>query len=78
MNADVVEELAVGNCLVRVRSIRVDQPGDAGWMGVWEVYQLPWYRRKRAVRVGVSSVETSESLALGMARTIATAIAFAF
>lgn len=78
MNADVVEEMAVGNCLIRVRSVRVEPSGTAGWVGTWEVYQLPWYRKKRAVHVGETEVVTSERMALGMARTIATAIAFAF
>jgi hypothetical protein len=78
MNADVVEEMAVGNCLIRLRSARVESPGNAGWVGTWEIYQLPWHRRKRAVHVGETEVVTSERMALGMARTIATAVAFAF
>lgn len=78
MSADVVEELAVGNCMIRVHSIRIEQVGGAGWIGAWEVYQLPWHRRKRAVRVGQTTVEATERLAVGMARTIATATAFAF
>ena len=78
MNADVVEEMAVGNCLIRVRALRVERAGSSGWVGSWEIYRLPWYRKKRPVRIGETDVEASEGMALGMARTIATAVAFAF
>jgi hypothetical protein len=78
MNAEVVQEMAVGNSLIRVRSVRVDLPSKAGWVGLWEVYRLPWHRRKRAVHIGETEVDASESMALGMARAIAALTAVAF
>jgi len=41
MKFDALQEAAVGNCLVRVRSLRLELPGFAGWVGTWEIYRLP-------------------------------------
>lgn len=78
MKFDALQEAAVGNCLVRVRSLRLELPGVTGWIGSWEIYQLPWHHRKLPVYTGETDVQTSEGLAAGMARTIATAFAIAF
>jgi hypothetical protein len=37
MKFDVLQEAAVGNCLVRIRSFRVELPGAQGWIGSWEI-----------------------------------------
>jgi hypothetical protein len=78
MRFDALQEAAVGNCLVRIRSLRVDLPGAAGWIGSWEIYRLPWHHRKLPVHMGETDVQTSEGVAMGMARTIATVFAIAF
>jgi len=39
-------EAVVGNCLVRIRSSRLELPGAQGWIGSWEIYQLPWHHRR--------------------------------
>jgi hypothetical protein len=78
MKFDALQEAAVGNCLVRIRSFHIDLPGAVGWIGSWEIYQLPWHHRKLPVHAGETDVQTSEGLAAGMARTIATAFAIAF
>jgi hypothetical protein len=78
MKFDALQEASVGNCLVRVRGLRIDLPGAAGWIGSWEIYRLPWHHRKLPVHTGETDVLASESLAAGMARTIATAFAIAF
>ena len=78
MKFDSLQEAAVGNCLVRVRSSRIELPGAAGWIGSWEIYRLPWHHRKLPVHTGETDVQQSESVAAGTARAIATAFAFAF
>ena len=78
MKFDALQEAAVGNCLVRVRSFRIELPGAAGWIGSWEIYRLPWHHRKLPVHTGEIDVQPSEGMAAGMARTIATAFAMAF
>jgi hypothetical protein len=78
MRFDALQEAAVGNCLVRIRSSRVELPGAVGWIGSWEIYRLPWHHRKLPVQTGETDVQSSESLAAGMARTIATAFSIAF
>ena len=78
MRFDGLQELAVGNCLVQIRSFRVDLPGAQGWIGWWEIYQLPWHHRKLPVYAGETDVQTSEGVAAGMAWTIATAFAISF
>jgi hypothetical protein len=78
MRFDALQEAAVGSCLVRVRSLRVELPEAAGWIGSWEVYRLPWYYRKLPVHMGETDVQMSEGLATGMAWAIATAFAIAF
>jgi hypothetical protein len=78
MRFNALQEAAVGNCLVRIRRMRVELPGAAGWIGSWEIYRLPWHHRKLPVHMGETDVQTSESLGVGMARTIATAVAIAF
>jgi hypothetical protein len=78
MRFDALQEAAVGNCLVRIRSFRVDLPGAAGWIGSWEIYKLPWHHRKLPVHMGETDLQTSEGLAVGMARAIATAVAATF
>jgi len=78
MKFDALQEAAVGNCLVRIRSLHVELPGVTGWVGTWEIYRLPWHHRKLPVHMGETDLQTSESLAAGMARTIATAVAIAF
>lgn len=78
MKFDALQEAAVGNCLVRIRSLHVDLPGVSGWIGTWEIYRLPWHQRKLPVRMGETDLQSSESLAAGMARTIAVAVAMAF
>jgi hypothetical protein len=77
MRFDALQEAAVGHCLVRIRSLHIDLPGAAGWIGTWEVYRLPWHHKKLPVHTGETDLQTSESLAAGMARTIATAFAIA-
>lgn len=76
MNADVVQEVAVGKCLIRLRSVWVESSEGEGWIGAWEVYLLPWHRKKRALYAGETGIERDERLAVGMARAIATATAF--
>jgi hypothetical protein len=78
MKFDALQEAAVGNCLVRIRSLRVELPGATGWVCSWEIYRLPWHHRKLPVHMGETDVQASEGLAAGMARTIATAFAIAF
>jgi hypothetical protein len=48
MRFDALQEAAVGNCLVRIRSSRVDLPGAVGWIGSWEIHLLPWHPQKTA------------------------------
>jgi hypothetical protein len=78
MKFDALQEAALGNCLVRVRSLRLELPGITGRVGTWEIYRLPWHHRKRPVHTGEIDVLASESLAARMARKIATAFAIAF
>jgi hypothetical protein len=78
MRFDALQEAAVGNCLVRIRSCPVKFPGAAGWIGSWEIYLLPWHHRKLPVHMGETDLQTSEGLAVGMARAIATAVAATF
>jgi hypothetical protein len=75
MKIDALHEIAIRDCLVQVRSVRIDLPGAEGWIGSWEVYLLPWHSRKWPLHVGETDVESSESIAAGMARAIATAVA---
>ena len=77
MKFDALQEAAVGSCLVRIRSSHLELPGVTGWIGTWEIYRLPWHHRKPPVYMGETDLQTSETLAVGMARTIATAFAFA-
>lgn len=78
MKFDDLQKAAVGNCLVRIRSVHVELSGVAGRIGSWEIYRLPWHQRKLPVHMGETDVQTSESLAAGTARTIATLFAVAF
>ena len=78
MRFDALQEAAVGNCLVRIRSFRIELPGAQGWIDTWEIYRLPWHHRKLPVYMGETDLQMSESLAAGMARTIATVFAAAF
>jgi hypothetical protein len=78
MRFDALQEAAVGNCLVRIRGSRIELLGVTGWIGTWEIYRLPWHHRKLPVYVGETDLQTSESLAAGMARTIATVFVAAF
>jgi hypothetical protein len=78
MRFDALQEATVGNCLVRIRSLHVELPGVTGWVGTWEIYRLPWHQRKLPVHMGETDLQSSESLAAGMARTIATMVAIAF
>jgi hypothetical protein len=78
MRFDALQEAAVGSCLVRIRSSRVELPGAAGWIGSWEIYRLPWHHRKLPVYMGETDLQKGESLAAGMARAIATVFAAAF
>jgi hypothetical protein len=75
MRFDALQEAAVGNYLIRVRSLPIDLPGAPGWIGTWEIYRLPWHHRMLLVHTGETDVQTSDSLAAGMARTIATTFA---
>jgi len=56
MRFDALKEAAVGNCLVRIRSSRVELPGAAGWISSWKIYRLPWHRRKLPVHTGETDV----------------------
>jgi hypothetical protein len=78
MRFDVLQEAAVGNCLVRIRGSRLELPGVTGWIGSWEIYRLPWHHRKLPVHTGETDVQTSEGMAAGMTQTIATAFAISF
>jgi hypothetical protein len=75
MKIDALQEIAIHDCLVQIRSVRIDLPGAEGWIGSWEVYLLPWHSRKRPLHAGETDVESRESMAVGMARAIATAVA---
>ena len=71
-----LQEFTVGNCLVRVYAAPISLPGVEGWVGVWSIYALP-RGTKAPIRIGDTGVETSEAVALGMAKAMASAAASA-
>lgn len=78
MKFDALQEAAVGNCLVRISSMRVELPGVSGCVGSCEIFRLLWHTRKPPMHTGEADLQMSESLAAGIAWTIATAFAVAF
>jgi len=68
------EEFTHGNVLVRVYARPIGIPGRHGWVGVWSIYRLPG-GAKPPVRIGDTDIEEDETVALGMARAIARAVA---
>lgn len=69
------EEFIVGQTFVRVYAARVALPGVDGWVGVWSVYHLPLEVYREPARIGDTDIEESETIALGMARAVASAVA---
>lgn len=68
-------EFIVGDVLVRVYASPIALPGVEGWVGVWSIYRLPMEIHREPVRIGDTDVEESETVALGMAKAIASAVA---
>jgi hypothetical protein len=70
-----LQEFIVGQFFVRVYAAPIVLPGVEGWIGAWSIYRLPLEIYKEPVRIGDTDVEDSEAVALGMAKTIASAVA---
>ena len=70
MKTDVVNEMAVGNFLIQIRSRQVDAPGLMGWIAAWSVYPLPWHPRRRPVYAGETETQGTEMMAADMAKAI--------
>jgi hypothetical protein len=75
MTSSTSQDIEIAGSLVKLRCARIDLPGTQGWIGAWEVYQLPWYTKKKPACIGETDVQVSECLAFGMAKAIATELA---
>jgi len=70
------QEFVVGNCLVRVEAGKIDLPGVDGWVGTWSIYRIPPRSDSMPDKCGDTDIQPTEAIALGMAKAVASAIAY--
>lgn len=61
------QEFVVNRVVVRVYASMVELPGATGWVGVWSIYRIP-RGVLPPVRIGDTSIETSETRAIDLAK----------